>query len=724
MPEGERGNDFLVGAQESKEIIESDEREKEIDKIFTDLKNLEEVEQRVLHYLSQKKAASIPLLLERALFIDRIKISEDPDRIRTGLKTEQENLLPEVVAESVITAINKGVVTPKDLFEELPQLLELNEEKSLYGMDKIFAGAGRHPEGHDQLSEYFWQTVASFVQNGTVENWEIFARTLSNLPEEFFISFLLKKGIPEKLLQWLEVNYNRATDIDLDWVFLRLIKNAKDRNQKKKFLSTFIIKTVQVNPQGFLSDEVKEVVDEALCRSAFEQAIQDFPNKNFATHEDFNIIGFHLFADFQALEMFPIGPTNPYEKTVVTKLASPGAKIDIMRSVDLHQLVPDPQAWISIYPPAAAREVYTWARSAFGTKMSSLESIVEKRVGVKKITEDYFDYLPDEIIDAVLEMVRNQPTKNQQALKELCEKYGITDEEAVLRYAKRTPADVRLGNETGDCTAPGAINYKNSLSWHVNPAYQILLMKSGRRMMGKMNMALGSVAQHRAILIDALEFNPQAVEGKPYHEKAKVLYGKALAFAKDLAKKEESRLYALVRSNSQGANTILQSEGQVLASEDGIRTLPREKEKVFTVSLAIPRVTAEFIQQHQGKVWYQMFEESVEKIESIKKGPADKIDDRLSLLERDVINPAQIARKEVAEAMEQRDFEMAAKLILQDPNSAAKASDFFGIPPSYGTVSPKLLAEKMRKLYKSTGISVEQLENSFLLKAHSFTRLV
>ena len=76
-----------------------------------------------------------------------------------------------------------------------------------------------------------------------------------------------------------------------------------------------------------------------------------------------------------------------------------------------------------------------------------------------------------------------------------------------------------MGSKTGDCTAPGSINFENSLSWQVNPAYQVIKLQKSGRFLGRVNITLGAIGEDDAIIVDAVEFNPQAQDkSAPYHE--------------------------------------------------------------------------------------------------------------------------------------------------------------------------------------------------------------
>jgi len=272
--------------------------------------------------------------------------------------------------------------------------------------------------------------------------------------------------------------------------------------------------------------------------------------------------------------------------------------------------------------------------------------------------------------------------------------------------------------------------------------YQILLMKHSKQFMGKMNITFGEVKNTRAMFIDALEFNPQACENGPYRQRAELAFMRALTFTKELALKEQVHLFALVRSNSSDANAILRKEGtlfpETMLNKGAKKSKKgkRSKEGTFSVYFTLPKETVQLINQNKGRVWYQVFDQEVipedapvtlgeEQGEGVRFQSAEQrknlIDERLDELERDVINPAQIVHGHIAQAMQQRDFEHAAKLILEDKEYAAKVGAFFG---GYSNISPKLLARKIGLLYKSQGESASRVTAGMTLHSGNFVQLV
>jgi len=300
------------------------------------------------------------------------------------------------------------------------------------------------------------------------------------------------------------------------------------------------------------------------------------------------------------------------------------------------------------------------------------------------------------------------------------------------------------------------VNFGNSVTWLVNPAYQILKMSKDGRFIGKINFTLGNLDGKDAIIIDALEFNPQAVEGKPYYQDGLDCFDAVLGFLKDLAQKENRTLFALTVSNSSGAVELFRERGKDLTRFQEIVSQRPSKPLVGTgmfsqinanealheldsaiqdaikkghkqhvlLTLLIPNDDVTRILKTSGysgevKFFYQMLDSLVD---SRSKRGKDLTDTKLPALEREVINPMQIANAEVAAAMSARDFEKAAQLILADSEASEKVKAIFGLPKGMG-ISPKFLSVRLEKLYHTQALDATSLRRTFKVDADYFVKL-
>lgn len=423
-----------------------------------------------------------------------------------------------------------------------------------------------------------------------------------------------------------------------------------------------------------------------------------------------------------------------YEKEIQQRLSVPDAKIRIFKESSVLKKLPDPQAWLSVHTPEEARTVFDTVMRNLRTEKErgALSNIFKQRLDMRRLADDVLIYYPDEVIDALVEYGDQHATlKTIDEWRELCGRLGITQEkETSVRYIRRTIKDMRLGDKCGDCTARGSINYENSFNWLINPAYQILQMQEAGQFMGRMNLALAEVGGRDALFIDALEFHPQACEGGPYNARAQRAFEYGLQFVQRLAAREQRRLYAVAFSNSTPATTILRERGRrvphthiaPVRDEAGYR----RNTPVFSARFTIPRDVINTIERNKASLWYQAFSQIVRsnpEDEGLRFADTtqkrDALDDRLYILERDVFNPAQIHAPAIAAAMRERNFEQAARLIMDHTEYNPLVTKFFGGLE----VHPRLLARKMLLLYPETNASAQEVVAGVLLNNSAFVEL-
>jgi len=423
-----------------------------------------------------------------------------------------------------------------------------------------------------------------------------------------------------------------------------------------------------------------------------------------------NISSFEREADKKSLDEYM---DSDHDRAILSLLRRPDAKRLVLQDASAISALPDPQAWISINDPQTAKDALLIFRQRLPAKMGLLDDLLEANIGipVSRLEEAHFRYYPDEIIDSIMQIASNSRLKDDPLFQAVSSKFRYT-EGIRLRYTKRCEADLSLGDKCGDCTAKGSINFRNSLRWYPTPAYNILIMHKGTRFVGKVNFTLGTLAGEEGIIIDALEFNPQAKKGKPYHEAGKECLDAALAFLRDLALKEGKGLFAVRISNSEGAEKILFDYGEPLPNfvKDGFEIFNPDmsgKNDLVGLKLYPAHLDALHALSHVGyrgsiQTFYQMHA-SVRRVPSFGAGPENLIDKKIPVLEREVVNPAQISDPAIGKAMSERDFKVAASMILADKSRNEQVMAIFGIPKTL-TISSEFLAKKLETMYKVQAI--------------------
>jgi HEAT repeat protein len=412
----------------------------------------------------------------------------------------------------------------------------------------------------------------------------------------------------------------------------------------------------------------------------------------------------------------------------------------VLENPSVLEVLPNKQAWITVNDPQLAKDLLEAALEKLGKKKSGLDKSLRSTLGVRlnQLEDAHFTYYADEILDTISHFVNNSKLKDDEKLSSLLSQIRYGNGGVQLRYVRREMADLSLGDKCGDCTAKGSVNFGNSVTWLASPAYQILKMSKGKRFIGKINFTLGTLAGQDALIIDALEFNPQAQKGKPYYEDALESLDVALSFMRNLARSENRKLFALCVSNSSGAVELLQERGRHSVTgqkmEKYIETHSAEEFAGDSVDLNlitpnedVSRILSTVGYSGEVKLFYQMLDSSEDGYEagvldSKNVGSKELSDKKLPALEREVINPVQIENPDIAAAMRKRDYEQAAKLILSDPEQEGKIKEIFSLPKEWG-VSPIFLSTRLEKIYSAKALDSESLGKTFVMKANRFVRL-
>lgn len=419
-------------------------------------------------------------------------------------------------------------------------------------------------------------------------------------------------------------------------------------------------------------------------------------------------------AEKRGEEVFPPAP-----RAVCSALSeSKNLKREVFDGAIVLKTLADKQAWLTVNDPNLALAALDRTLEKLGSKKGGLDNILFASIGKRSHEIDDNDrmYYADEILDALLQFVPRSSLKDDESLAEILArvKYG---KGVILRYTKREASDLTLGNKCGDCTSRGSIHFADSVLWHVNPGYNILKMSKGG-FVGKINITLGEFNNEKAIIVDALEFTPQAQEGKPKHDDAVECFHAAIGFLRELAEKENRALFAFTQSNSGGATDILEKEGKkVHVKKSSAHKVPV---RLTVFQKDMERILGEA--GHDGKVpklFYQMLPEEKQDVED---SPPDRMDEKLPELEREIVNPAQRTDPAIGAAMSLRDFLDASKLILKNRELAEKITALFRLPAG-AAVSPRFLYEKLEKLYAVQAMDIGVLQRSVLVDSRNFVRL-
>lgn len=403
-------------------------------------------------------------------------------------------------------------------------------------------------------------------------------------------------------------------------------------------------------------------------------------------------------------------------------LSKPNAKQIIFEDATSLNILPDRQAWITINDPFLAQHVVEEVQQLRGRQRQMADKALVRAVGVrsKEISEEHYLYYADEILDAVAASVK---PKTEARLASLLDQIEYSSE-VTIRYTSRTADDSKLGDKCGDCTATGSMYFEDSLMWYVSPTYNTIILSKGKRFLGKVGITLGSVNGEDSIILDFLEFNPQAQQGKPYYEDAKEALRVGIVFLRELAQKQNRQLVGLRTSNSTGAIKILDEYGESIYAD--IDTLPeyhREEERAkrsVKISVMDPTSDIKKTTGYEGsiKFFYQMYGIINS---SDPSGGRNLQDDKLQALETQVVNPAQIESADVAAAMRSKNFETASELIIANSAWAATTAEVLGLKGML--LGPKFLTSRLEKIYAATAQESEVLRRSFVVGSEQFVRL-
>ncbi len=502
-----------------------------------------------------------------------------------------------------------------------------------------------------------------------------------------------------------EITRNLGSPNLFDYLELKSIKKNSAQKIIKILEDQKVISVTQRDPMVQLSDFVFKYrllknlnsdLTPTQALVAFEESINYYQSlfSNLAKNSDTKKYLLHLDQD-----------AKDQQAVVKSIAADPYFKLKLFDNSSVVKELRTAQKWITVANPKAVKN-----------KFEALSKKQQEDVG-RALNISLNN---PETHDSVFAMYADDLLKNIEALNPDQNKNRV-----VLRYVARTLGDLELGSDCGDCTAVGSINFGRSSTWLYNPHYQILTFSKGKRFLGKMHLSLADLNHRPIVLIDALEFNPQAHEGLPYHEDAREAFDSALEFVKKFAQSEGRDLVALTASNSTEANQILISRGNnKWLSKKGFFQFPLDEDPI--------RRSLQFSKDFNLQPYYQSVERGAQE-DAVGQFDEDEVqeegvgdfeaeedpgllkltnapqDPALADLEREVFNPAQAKYPEFAktlislrntESEAERNilFKTAASILLNDPVFENKIQSIYklpaGVKPSW-----KFIATRLTDLY-------------------------
>jgi len=146
-----------------------------------------------------------------------------------------------------------------------------------------------------------------------------------------------------------------------------------------------------------------------------------------------------------------------------------------------------------------------------------------------------------------------------------------------FQLASRDEDDLKLGDKCGDCTAKDGMNMDKPKAWVSDVNTQFLKMYYDGKFMGRLNLVLIESHHQPAILIDAIEFIPQAREVDKYKERAYACFKEGLEKVKTIAGlMGVKQVGAYTFSNSSGVNKAIEELGYEETSNYELRRIRKK----------------------------------------------------------------------------------------------------------------------------------------------------
>ncbi len=406
-------------------------------------------------------------------------------------------------------------------------------------------------------------------------------------------------------------------------------------------------------------------------------------------------------------------------------------KARVLSSYPLDQIFADEQAWISIHRPDQAQALLASFVEEFGKGSRAYQLLgkeVQRNLGVpvKELGEKHFKFYPDEIIDSLAAVAKDFGGQWSQSQAVLQESQGLK-----LRFFRRNEDSLYLGKVCGDCTAPGSINFGNSLTWFINPLYQIVEIYYQNKFVGKVHVTPATVNGKETLFMDAMEFHPQTTSHEEYGERARVALAETFEFLAGLAERQGMELVALALSNQAWANEFLRDRGVQL------RPVQRQSEVAF---LNVEDEVAQALNIPKARVlpfWYQVSdvaqdeapEAGGEVMTDGEKLAVVRADPKTQELETKLINPLQAQVPGLgARISEARDvgtpeaYKALSREIMAMEGVQERVKAILGFAGANYSLSPEILGERLRALYPPDSMRSHSTEGKtvFVLKREGF----
>ncbi len=188
---------------------------------------------------------------------------------------------------------------------------------------------------------------------------------------------------------------------------------------------------------------------------------------------------------------------------------------------------------------------------------------LRNRLGLRfaDLTKEDVNIFADEIAGHIIRAAGEKKAEGFERLEEHV-KEKTTAGPVSFRLLSRDRYDLKLGDMCGDCTASDNINDNAQSGWISDINTQILKLYYNNRFIGRLNMVLVEYGEVPSLVIDAIEFIPQARKIKKYHRMAREAFVKGLEKIKEIAAQMNiKRVAANLQSNSKGVDKIIKDIG-------------------------------------------------------------------------------------------------------------------------------------------------------------------
>ncbi|MBM3232070.1 hypothetical protein FJZ21_01685 [Candidatus Pacearchaeota archaeon] len=230
-------------------------------------------------------------------------------------------------------------------------------------------------------------------------------------------------------------------------------------------------------------------------------------------------------------------------------------------------------------------------------------------------TEDVRVY-SDEVALGIDEAIKKRPSAaNKFADLEDHVKSAFSRGNVSFRYSTRSDEDRKLGDKCGDCTAKGGLNADKVDSWLADSLYQQMSLFYGTKFMGRMNLAVVQSSDKPMVLIDAIEFIPQAREVDKYSEMARTALKEGIEKVKQIADSMGiNQIAAYTFSNSEELTDALEEVGYSSERRHNISSL---RQKSIQEAMGVERGIPYFLQAMERSG--EGFERSITDMEKMRK---------------------------------------------------------------------------------------------------------